>query len=83
MIQEPEREAEEQLRDVVQELRAVHYRLLGIAASLQPEPEEPEPAGVRARVECVLIDRIRPAIQDLSAAADDLQEPPEASGGEP
>jgi hypothetical protein len=77
---EVEREAEEQLREVVQELRAVHYRLLGIAASLtpaeRPAPEEAEGTAVRAVVECVLLDRIRPAIEDLAAAAADLREEP-------
>ena len=73
------KEVEEQLREVVQELRAVHYRLLGIAASLGPgeaRREEIEDTVVRGLVECVLLDRIRPAIEDLTAAAEDLHEKP-------
>lgn len=83
---EVEKEVEEQLREVVQELRAVHYRLLGIAASLGPGTERPveeeaEGTAVRAMVECVLLDRIRPAIEDLTAAAEDLQEKPAGPNG--
>ena len=73
------KEVEEQLREVVQELRAVHYRLLGIAASLGPVEErrdEAEETLVRGLVECVLLDRIRPAIEDLTNAAAELLDPP-------
>jgi hypothetical protein len=74
-------DAEEELRQVARELRAVHYRLLGIAASLPPpaesakgemgpEEETDGAEGLRAVVECVLADRIRPAIADLVAAVE-------------
>ncbi|HEY0510870.1 MAG TPA: hypothetical protein VGH73_03140 [Thermoanaerobaculia bacterium] len=75
-------EAQDQLRQIARELRSVHYRLLGIVASLPvPPPEErlmdEMDAGgadaateIRAAVECVLADRIRPAIQGLLAAAE-------------
>lgn len=78
-----ENEARTQLREVVQELRSVHYRLLGLIASL-PAPADPEgrqddetaDAGswMRATLECVLVDRIRPAIEDLETAAVDAFE---------
>jgi hypothetical protein len=77
-----EGEAQEQLRQIARELRSVHYRLLGIVATL-PAPandanEEPAPEDedadvateIRSAVECVLADRIRPAIQGLLAAAE-------------
>jgi hypothetical protein len=74
-------DAQEQLRQIARELRSVHYRLLGIVASLPPREEaallddgefaDPDAAAeIRAAVECVLIDRIRPAIQGLLAAAE-------------
>jgi hypothetical protein len=77
---EVENEAQAQLREVVQELRSIHYRLLGLIASL-PAPritEDSEAADpgswMRATLECVLVDRIRPAIQDLRTAAEDVFE---------
>jgi hypothetical protein len=74
-----EGEAQEQLRQIARELRSVHYRLLGIVATLPaPANEEPAPEDedadvateIRSAVECVLADRIRPAIQGLLAAAE-------------
>jgi len=78
-----EGEAQEQLRQIARELRSVHYRLLGIVATLPAPPnEEPAPleeedlddldiaTEIRSAVECVLADRIRPAIQGLLAAAE-------------
>ena len=81
-------DAQEQLRQIARELRSVHYRLLGIVASLPPRDEaarlddgefaDPDAAAeIRAAVECVLVDRIRPAIQGLLAAA----EQPLGAGG--
>jgi hypothetical protein len=75
-----ESEAQVQLREVVRELRSIHYRLLGLIASLPspqtPEDEEAADAGswMRATLECVLVDHIRPAIQDLGTAAEDTFE---------
>lgn len=78
-----ENEAQAQLLEVVQELRSIHYRLLGLIASL-PAPADPRAPGddetadagswMRATLECVLVDRIRPAIQDLRTAAEDTFE---------
>lgn len=77
-----ESDAQEQLRQIAGELRSVHYRLLGIVATLPVPPnEEPILLGeedadadvateIRAAVECVLADRIRPAIEGLLAAAE-------------
>jgi hypothetical protein len=75
-----ETETQTQLREVVQELRSIHYRLLGLIASLPasagPGDDDPADAGswMRATLECVLVDRIRPAIQDLRTAAEDTFE---------
>jgi hypothetical protein len=77
-----ENEVQAQLREVVQELRSIHYRLLGLIASLPAPLESREPAEdgedggswMRATLECVLVDRIRPAIQDLRTAAEDTFE---------
>ena len=77
-----ENEAQAQLLEVVQELRSIHYRLLGLIASLpapadlqNPGDETPDPGSwMRAALECVLVDRIRPAIQDLRTAAEDTFE---------
>jgi hypothetical protein len=82
-MSEVENEVQAQLREVVQELRSIHYRLLGMIASL-PAPAGPESPGedetagtgswMRATLECVLVDRIRPAIEDLRTAAEDTFE---------
>lgn len=73
-------ETRSQLGDVVRELEGIQYRLLGIAASLRTprdetarllggeEPENME--GTRSAIECVLVDRLGPAIRDLIAAAE-------------
>ena len=79
-MSEADREVQAQLQEVIQELRSIHYRLLGLIASLpasdvnrSPEEDEAEDAfAFRAVVECVLVDRIRPAIQDLRSAAADV-----------
>ena len=73
-----------QLQDVVRELEAIQYRLLGVAASLRTprdetarllgeggeEPENMEET--RSAIECVLVDRLGPAIQELVAAAEGM-----------
>lgn len=71
-------ETRAQFGDVVRELEAVQYRLLKIAARLRTPREEPAPSleeeepddrtETRSVIECVLVDRINPAIQDLLAA---------------
>jgi len=82
-MSEVENETHAQLREVVQELRSIHYRLLGLIASLpasaDPETREDDETAdpgswMRASLECVLIDRIRPAIQDLRIALEDTFE---------
>jgi len=76
-------ETRTQLGDVVRELEAIQYRLLGMAASLRTprdetarllggeEPEDLE--GTRSAIECVLVDRLGPAIQDLVAAMEGIK----------
>ena len=76
-------ETRTQLTDVVRELEAIQYRLLGVAASLRvPRDEtarllggeEPEDLpGTRSVLECVLVDRLGPAIQELTAAIEGLK----------
>ena len=70
-------ETRAQFGDVVRELEAVQFRLLKIAARLRTPREEPalleeeEPddrTETRSVIECVLVDRINPAIQDLLTA---------------
>lgn len=76
-------ETRAQLGDVVRELEGIQYRLLGIAASLKTPRdetarllggEEPEGlAGTRSAIECVLVDRLGPAIRDLAEAAEGVK----------
>lgn len=73
-------ETRAQLQDVVRELAAIQYRLLGMAANLRTPRdetarllggEEPEDmAETRSAIECVLVDRLGPAVRDLIAAAE-------------
>ena len=75
MQSEPKTEAKEQLREIIAELEAIRFRLLGIQASLSASPAERFPplegdeldpeAEIRAVIGCVLDDSIRPAIRDL------------------
>jgi len=75
MRSEPKTEAKEQLREIVAELEAIRFRLLGIQASLPDSPAARFPAlegdelapeaEIRAVIGCVLDDSIRPAIHDL------------------
>jgi hypothetical protein len=77
---EAEREAQEQVRDVAQALTRLQERLEEIVRGLPQSPgeldlsdlvDDPDVAAeVRRVVECVLTDRIRPAVDDLLAAAD-------------
>jgi hypothetical protein len=73
--------AQKQLRAIARDLIAIRYRLLGVVASLSDRPAEEPAEGddddkradrvteVRSVAECVLADNIRPAIDDLLAAA--------------
>ena len=75
-------ETRAQLQDVARELEAIQYRLLGVAASLRTPRdetarllggEEPENmAETRSAIECVLVDRLGPAVRDLVAAAEGM-----------
>ena len=62
--------AQEEIRDVVRDLEALRFRLLGVRASLPApaaEAEEERDAVVDARsiLDCVLTDSIGPALRDL------------------
>jgi hypothetical protein len=72
--------AQKQLRAIARDLGDIRYRLLGVVASLSERRGEGPAEGdddkradrvteVRSVAECVLADRIRPAIDDLLAAA--------------
>jgi len=72
--------ARKQLRAISRELTDIRYRLLGVIASLSHgRTDETEEEGddrrsdhatvMRSVAECVLADNIRPAIDDLLAAA--------------
>jgi len=74
-----EAETQKELRRMVSDLEAVRARLQEIAATLAAtgqdivlgEDDEPDvTTEVRSVVECVLTDQIRPAIRDLTAAAE-------------
>lgn len=70
-------EARSQVRRVVDQLEAVRLQLMGLSLSLpKPPAEGPEDDSAgesealrdfRATLECVLVDDIRPAIEDLQA----------------
>ena len=64
-----------QLGEVAADLEALQFRLLGVHASL-PCDQEPDPfSSLRAGIECVLTDRLAPAIdalRELVAEAADL-----------
>jgi hypothetical protein len=74
--------AQSQLRDIVRDLEAIRFRLLGVQESLPPSAAETvrlleveqEPADprteIRTVVQCVLNDSLKPAIQDLRDASD-------------
>jgi hypothetical protein len=71
--------ARTQLGDIVRDLEAIRFRLLGVRAALLPSPggsgglpeeEPPDPAiEFRTVIECVLHDSLEPAIGDLRDAA--------------
>jgi hypothetical protein len=79
-VSEPEEKAQEQLREIVRELEAVQYRLLGVQAIVPPgilelvpiiEDEEMDlRTQLRAAVQNTLSELIEPAIRALRAAAD-------------
>jgi hypothetical protein len=71
--------ARAQLREIVRDLEAVKFRLLGVKAALLASPgetgghleeEPPDPrTEIRTAIECVLHDSLEPAIRDLRDAA--------------
>jgi hypothetical protein len=78
-MSEPEKEAQEEVLWVARELAALQERLEKIVRGLPQRPgeldlsdlvDDPDVAAeVRRVVECVLMDRLRPAVDDLLAAA--------------
>jgi hypothetical protein len=78
---EEEKPARKELRSIARELRGLHFRLLGIAASLPAREEElPRESDLdpkeynaatemRLAIQCVLRDQIEPAITSLRDAA--------------
>lgn len=74
-----EAETQEEIRRMVSDLEAIRARLQEVVAALAGEgednvfEEDDEPdftTEVRSVIECVLADQIRPAIRDLTAAAE-------------
>jgi hypothetical protein len=60
-------EAEQQVARVADHLETLRWQLLGIALSLPESPSEEADAEAELRrvIECVLADRIQPALEDL------------------
>ncbi len=73
-------EARQQLRGIAADLETIAYRLLGVHASLPESAAESVPlleedemeatTEIRAVIQCVLSDWLRPAVRDLRDAAD-------------
>jgi hypothetical protein len=85
--------AQGQLREIVRDLEAIRFRLVGVRESLPPspaesvrlleaEPEEADPATeVRTVIQCVINDSLQPAIGDLRDVARlAVPEPEEGEG---
>lgn len=51
-------------------MEGLRYRLIGVQAGLASEEEQSPAFAIRADIECVLADRLSPAIEALRAAAD-------------
>jgi hypothetical protein len=71
-----EKAAQEEIRDVVRDLEALRFRLVGVRASLPAPESEEEGEGdaavdLRAVLDCVLADSIGPALQDLRKLVDE------------
>jgi hypothetical protein len=56
------------VREAVEGLERVQTELQEIAAGLPEEAEEDGGVSFRAVIECVLVDRLQPAVQDLRTA---------------
>jgi hypothetical protein len=71
--------AREQLLEISRELEAIRFRLLGVQASLPSSPAERDllreddemdtPTEIRSAIDCLLMDRIDPALRELQATA--------------
>lgn len=72
-----EKAAQEEIRDVVRDLEALRFRLVGVRASLPVPAAEEEDEGrdaavdLRAVLDCVLVDSIGPALRDLRKLVDE------------
>ena len=71
-----EKAAQEEIRDVVRDLEALRFRLVGVRASLPAPPAEGEEerdaaVDLRALLDCVLVDSIGPALRDLRKLVDE------------
>lgn len=81
-----EKDAQEMLLAFAERLEGIRDGLRGILAGLPPEPpaDELDETSVthelRAVIECVINDSVKPAITDLRAAAFYPEEPPEEKG---
>lgn len=65
IIEVPEERLRAQLGEVAADLEALQFRLLGVHAGL-PSDQEPDPfSSLRAGIECVLADRLVPAVEAL------------------
>lgn len=77
----PEERLRAQLGEVAADLEALHFRLLGVHASL-PCDQEPETfSSWRAGIECVLADRLAPAADALRQLLAEAAELPVKEGG--
>ena len=74
IMEVPEERLRVQLREVAAELEALQFRLLGVHASL-PSAQEPDLfSSLRAGIECVLADRLAPAVESLRGLEAELEE---------
>jgi hypothetical protein len=74
--------AQRQLREIVRDLEAIEFRLVGVEATLPPSPAEADRledvgkeetdlvAGLRSVIQCVLKDSLQPLIGDLRQASE-------------
>lgn len=65
-----------QVSEAAAELEALYFRLLGVRASLPPVREPDLFSTLRAGIECVLTDRLDPAIRALRELVAEQDEAP-------
>jgi hypothetical protein len=76
----PEERLRAQVGEIAADLEALQFRLLGVHASL-PSDQEPDPfSSLRAGIECVLADRLAPAVDALRGLVAEVTDLP-AEGG--